>query len=225
MDFSKLATVYVGDRATGYDNARAAQEKWKREEQAVDSLLAALAPRSTLIDIPVGTGRFIELYDRHKIRAVGVDISQDMLREARKKARALNSDIDMRLGDIRSIDSPTGSFDVALCIRFLNHVEGEYLVDVLRELARVSKNYVIIGVSHYVPISELNLFTPKGLSIHVRRLRARWRKMVSGKGLVFHEPSALAAAIEEVGLTVLRKVFISKKSQGAYYFMYLLQKV
>ena len=75
------ADHYYGQTAKDYEKTRQGGT-WERENQF---LLAGLDGVKTVLDCPVGTGRFLPFYQERKIKCVGVDISQDMLAQAAKK--------------------------------------------------------------------------------------------------------------------------------------------
>jgi len=62
--------------------------KWRREQEVVASFLKELPRGAIILDVPVGTGRFIPCYRETALRWYGLDISRDMLREAKRTAVA-----------------------------------------------------------------------------------------------------------------------------------------
>jgi len=75
------ADHYYGQTAKDYD-AKRQGITWELENQF---LLAGLDGVKSVLDCPVGTGRFLPFYQERKIKCVGVDISHDMLAQASKK--------------------------------------------------------------------------------------------------------------------------------------------
>ena len=74
------------------------------EHQAVAGFLSQLDPGSCVLDIPVGTGRFIPLYNNLGLRATGVDASIDMLGEARAMADRVGAEMSLDEGDIFALN-------------------------------------------------------------------------------------------------------------------------
>jgi ubiquinone/menaquinone biosynthesis C-methylase UbiE len=136
------AAHYIGNTARTYESDRERQVKWSAERRILDEWLIAMCPVSNLLDIPVGTGRFFDIYDLNEIAVTGIDISEDMLSEARAKGY----DFDLRLGNILAIDMPDGAVDVAVCIRLLNMLEPGEMRLALAELQRVARKAVIISL-------------------------------------------------------------------------------
>ena len=139
------AGKYNGAIAKGYDAKREDSDKWKAEDRIVGELLSDLPAGTSVLDCPVGTGRFLPLYESKGFRVFGVDISDDMLREASQKAKSDSTFL--RLGDARKLDLPDQSYDVAICIRLFRWLETkEMQLKVLSELMRVAKKRVIFNV-------------------------------------------------------------------------------
>src|SRR3990170_2451843 len=98
MKLEELAKTYTGEMAETYDSKRTLSKKWQLEQDVVHRILESMPHGITLIDVPVGTGRFVELYHKLGIAASGVDISKDMIARAGEKAGALDAKIDLYQG-------------------------------------------------------------------------------------------------------------------------------
>ncbi len=69
----------------------------------------------TILDVGCGTGRYVLELARREYKVVGVDLSESLLEQGRKKARAENLDVTFIAGDARALDFKA-QFDVALSI-------------------------------------------------------------------------------------------------------------
>jgi phosphatidylethanolamine/phosphatidyl-N-methylethanolamine N-methyltransferase len=114
--YATLARVY--DR--GFDWALGPGRR-----QAVSSLSVLSGER--VLEVGVGTGLSLPYYPRD-CRVTGVDISEEMLDQARERAAELGRDVDLRLMDARSLAFPDESFD---------HVLAPYVISVVPEPDRV----------------------------------------------------------------------------------------
>lgn len=133
MKIQKLKQAYFGDVAARYDANRAGA-KWRAEQEAVREFLGRIRETLggySLVDIPVGTGRFLEFYREFDVAATGLDVSGDMLAEAGKKAAALGYPVKLELGNILDLEDKAGGFDVALCIRLSNWLDADCLAQAL----------------------------------------------------------------------------------------------
>lgn len=221
MHSADLEHRYRGQVAAGYDARRSASRKWMNEQEAVDRFLSQFAAGSTILDIPVGTGRFLALHKKHKLVATGIDVSPDMLGQAQRKATELDLSISLGHGDIRAIGAAAASFDVVVCIRFLNWIDTAAFDTVIRELTRVSRGYLILGVRTYVRPAELKMWSllqmAGWLSWRVRRaLRSQ---------LFVHEPEDVRGAFSRNRLQVRSKALVDRHAGGTEYNIYLLERV
>ncbi|MBA2540903.1 MAG: class I SAM-dependent methyltransferase [Deltaproteobacteria bacterium] len=223
MEFDKLAGKYVGDTASRYDATRDRAPKWNREQEEIGKILRTLRSGSTIVDIPVGTGRFLELYAELGLRATGLDISTSMLDESRAKAASLGISVELRPADIRAINAQDGTFDTALCVRFLNWVDLDGFRAALRELTRVARTDLVITVRHYAPLADLERDLGGAVRLAkqvVRRVRKRFAK----PGLVFHEKRQVLRSFETLGLQVVSSACLERRWDGTDYFVYHLRK-
>lgn len=222
MKFESLANRYWGRRAQTYNSARTKGKKWQDEQLAIDNLLGTLARGASILDIPVGTGRFIPLYAKHGLIATGMDISKDMLREAQGTLARSDVQMALQVADIRAIPVKDGAFDCVLCMRFLNWIDIASVESAFSELVRVSREDLLIGIRYYVPRSELQPFSrPRNFLRYVRQLISR----VSPKGgLVFHEKDSVTRMFEQAAAKVVNSVCVEARSDGTDYYIYHLKK-
>jgi ubiquinone/menaquinone biosynthesis C-methylase UbiE len=221
MASAEPADRYRGAVATGYDSYRLKQPKWHREQEIVSSLLKVLPRNATLVDVPVGTGRFFEFYKSLGLRPTGVDISDDMLDQARQKAHAVGLDVTLEPGNILQLGYPDGTFDAALCLRLFNLIPLADVAQAVSELARVSRRYVIVGARHFTPAVELATRPVSLLGQLVTKLRRRIVKSV----LTIHSRPALLSALTGSGLKVARSVRVERSRNGSELVIYLLEKI
>jgi ubiquinone/menaquinone biosynthesis C-methylase UbiE len=66
-----------------------------------------------VLEIAVGTGRNLEHYPTG-VRLTGIELSEEMLAIARKRATALGVDADLRPGDAQQLEFPDESFDTVV---------------------------------------------------------------------------------------------------------------
>src|SRR5512139_3693837 len=67
--------------------------------------LWSLVKGPRVLEVGVGTGKNIEFYPS-SLDVIGIDLTPGMLERAKKRADALNRKIDLRLGDVQSLDFP-----------------------------------------------------------------------------------------------------------------------
>lgn len=129
--------AYTGKKAFQYEAKRAHTGKWKKENAAVSKLLEQCAPES-IVDIPIGTGRFLQLYGNKIV--YGRDLSQDMLDISRERY----PDGDYAIADIRTFQLPQ-PVDVGVCMRLTGWLSPPDLEAALRALRKNCAS-LIIGI-------------------------------------------------------------------------------
>ncbi|MGH3872444.1 MAG: class I SAM-dependent methyltransferase [Pseudonocardiaceae bacterium] len=67
-----------------------------------------------VLEVAVGTGLNVEHYPID-VRLTGIDLSQDMLTIARRRADDLGRDVELRMGDAEALEMPSASFDTVVC--------------------------------------------------------------------------------------------------------------
>lgn len=224
MDKSALSQSYTGTVAEHYDQRRAGKKKWRNERAAVQHLTEALTDGSSLLDVPIGTGRFLPIYKDKRLTVIGADASVDMLQQARKTADEIGID-EIRLlhGNIFELPFGEGEFDTVLCIRFLNWLDRSDMQAAIRELNRVSRKSIILGIRHYVPWPRL--IRRRGIPmLAVRQIKVRIKRLFSRDHLVVHAQKAIQRVIDQNKLHVEDRIIIEKRNDGTEYVFYRLGK-
>lgn len=105
---------YWSDAGEEYDNyhgfdTEEEQEEWKN---FISSEVGGNKLR--ILDAGTGTGFLALLLTEQGHDVVGVDLSDGMMSRARKKAKERGLNLDIRKGDVESLDFDDGSFDVVV---------------------------------------------------------------------------------------------------------------
>ena len=133
---------YVGNVASGYNAKREQSEKWLHENAIIESMLSTLPRGTSILDVPVGTGRFFDIYRKFGFVVEGLDVSTDMLKEAEKNIRD-DDQIVLGEGSVLNLPCRDKSFDVAIMCRLSRWLQPVDCMVAFRELQRVSKGGVI----------------------------------------------------------------------------------
>jgi len=215
MRFERLSNVYTADTARRYEAERLARPEWALEQIIVQRWLSALPAGTTLMDIPVGTGRFFEFHKRFGLIPTGIDISLDMLAQARERSAALGLDAALSCGDIRHIAAADKSFDGTVCVRFLNWIDFMAAQEVLTELGRITRSMLIVSVLVWSqPTSPWQWFSQRFMSLRLRR-----------GGVHVHQEQAVTELFGRIGFKALASEPVrSAQPGGAKYLFYLLQR-
>lgn len=139
---------YFGNVATGYDERRTKNPRWEREQKVVAAYVAAIKQGSTVLDVPFGTGRYVECYLERGLKVMGADISADMIAAAAKRlSEEVFGQLDVRFADAEHLPFDDGAADVVVCTRFIKWLPSLDIVDnVIGEFARVCHGRMLIQV-------------------------------------------------------------------------------
>jgi SAM-dependent methyltransferase len=138
---------YHGDVARDYLDKRLKQKYWHVEQQVVRDLLRKLPRGCGVLDVPVGTGRFVEMCHDCDMTVTGLDISQDMLDVARQ---TLGDERYQRCrmirGSAEEMPFNDAEFDIVICFRFFGLIPLDLSRRVMGELRRVARRWVVIRI-------------------------------------------------------------------------------
>lgn len=141
------AGKYRGAIAANYDAKREDSPKWHAENRIVRDFLFDLPPKTIVLDLPTGTGRFLPLYHDLDLTVLACDINEDMLAEARKKRDAAHMlNVSFHKMDILRNGLASQSVDVALNIRLFNWLSPPDVCNALVEMQRICRRRVIFNV-------------------------------------------------------------------------------
>jgi SAM-dependent methyltransferase len=110
-------TSYEGRHAELYDLFYAAKD-YAGEARFVHECLVRHGDGASrrVVDLACGTGRHAIELERLQHQVVGIDHSESMLRAARTNAAAAGSRIELRQGDLGSLDVRDAPFDAVTCL-------------------------------------------------------------------------------------------------------------
>ena len=148
-------TRYSGQAARGYDAIRKSKPFWTRQPNQVKALLVG----QSVLDIPVGSGRFIDCYQGMDFK--GIDISPDMLELARKRGWQ-----DLEIGDITNIPVADKSFDSVVCVHLMMHLTPDDSPAAAEEMKRVARKAIIVDCH----LSSKTLVPKSGVIRYSRKL-------------------------------------------------------
>jgi SAM-dependent methyltransferase len=216
METDRLSRRYTDTVAEEYNQRRKHEAKWEAEQSIVTNVLGKFAKGTTVLDVPVGTGRFLELYKQLGFHATGCDVSADMLVQCNKTAKESDYGISLVRGSILNLGVRDTRFQLVVCIRFLNWVERRDFVNAIAELKRVASGRLVLGIRHLVPVSDL------GFSRLVGQTRMKFRRWRNKGGLVFHKMEDVLTAFTQHGLSIEEKHIVEKRGDGTDYVIYVL---
>jgi ubiquinone/menaquinone biosynthesis C-methylase UbiE len=135
----------------------------------------------SILEIGCGTGHFTRWFQSLGMKAVGLDISREMLSAARDLSR---KSMPLIQGKAELLPFNANTFDIVAMVTTLEFVGSP--VEVLSEALRVARNKIIIGM--------LNIWSPL---ILYRRIKRNFKKS-SYRGAQFYSSKKLRSLIYEL---------------------------
>ena len=165
LDLERLESVKQARAERAADYFKRIAPEWDRirslhvDEGEVEAALLRLLPAGKvrdLLDVGTGTGRILRLFGPHVERAVGIDMSRDMLAFARANLEAAGTaNCQVRHGDMHQLPVPSASFD-AVSVHLVMHY-AEAPAEAVMEAARVLRPGGRIVIVDFAPHQEEHL--------------------------------------------------------------------
>lgn len=149
---------------------------------------------SRILDVATGTGEQALAFARKGYDVVGIDLSEDMLRVAKRKKRVGNAKFE--LADATSLPFEDGSFEVT-CISFALHdMPSTIREKALKEMVRVTKpKGMVLIVDYGLPRGKIGRF----LIYHIV-------KLYEGPYYARFIKSDLVALLRKMGIEVRKEL-------------------
>ncbi len=109
-----------------------------------------LPPNSSILDIPCGYGRFTHPLKSMGFTVTAADISVAMIERTVGKSGVRGVGLDARYLPFKD-----RSFDASFSMRLFQHLDFDIFEESLKELARVSKKYVIFSFYRTNPLHTM----------------------------------------------------------------------
>jgi ubiquinone/menaquinone biosynthesis C-methylase UbiE len=142
----KAKHAYKGSIATDYEKDRIGEPLWAYEQDYVERWVASLPQQTSMLDLPVGTGRFFDFYRAQNLKVKGIDISPEMIAESKRKIVGESNWIELAEGDAEKLSLPDQSIDYVLCWRLAHLLPRATLGRVLCEFRRVARKEIVVEV-------------------------------------------------------------------------------
>jgi ubiquinone/menaquinone biosynthesis C-methylase UbiE len=140
---------YYGGTAQKYFEERSSNGDWQKEQSIISNFLSKEFEGLTVLDVPFGIGRFVDMYLRNGMQVYGLDISEDMIAASKNHLGDSFNNCKISIGSAICMPYENDFFDLIVCTRFLQHLRPDTAKIVLSELHRVAKfnSKVILNVN------------------------------------------------------------------------------
>lgn len=222
---TRLKLKYTGSAASNYNKERELEIKWHNEQEAVRNFLFDIAANcniQSVLDTPVGTGRFFPFYKQLNISVIGIDISEDMLAQSKEEAERNDLQCVLSQQDIVDINL-NQRIDIIVCTRFMNWLDFNLFEKCLGQLSKLMSEHLIIGVRVFTPIN--NFFSYKYFIIRLSRFGKRIMNILK-KSIYIHAEDKVIETFRRHSWTVADKTLVDRgKMDGSLYYIYRLKRL
>jgi ubiquinone/menaquinone biosynthesis C-methylase UbiE len=174
----------------------------QRERKLLRRIFDVVGSHDRVLDLPSGTGRLFRTIQPFGKRFVETDVSREMLKLARVNLAEWKPD----LVQASAFHMPykTGAFDCVFSARLTHHIPETAERDrFIRELGRVSKNYVVMTFFHTWSFKNV-----------LRRIRKLWNKK---RPKITMTTGELRDVAKTAGLELVRTFPLARFFSGHHY--------
>lgn len=143
------------------------------------------------LDMCCGTGRITEELLKLGLCVTGGDVSEEMIQVAEKRCERFGNQVAFEKMDLDQLALPDNTYDLVVCVKLLHHFAHPVRARILRELARVSRAYLLVSMSYSSPFYQVR--------------RAVKRLLHSGVPKNATTPHELHDEAESAGVIIIRK--------------------
>jgi len=169
---------YYGSVVDTYEAERRDAPEWAVEQETVQGFTSRVATGASILDVPVGTGRFLPYYKGAACSVTGLDLSGDMLRRSAAVATQLSFPVRFLEGSAFRLPFPDAQFDHVISFRLLTWFDEPEFERALRELSRVTR--VSLLVSFNLRSHPSYICDPLALPRYMKMLRSQHQRQRAG---------------------------------------------
>lgn len=177
--YDRIASDFVSDSSKGV---------WRHWIRITKKFTSLLPENGRILDAGCGAGFQAEWLIKHGFRVLGIDFSERLLREAKKKVPKAT----FRLMDIRQLDFPNNTFDGILCRAVLLHIPRKETPRVLHGFQKVLKPNGVL---------EVDFKSGKGEAL----VQDNEYGYDYERYFVYYSPNEMRRLMEEAGFRVIRR--------------------
>ena len=193
------AKEYYNELAKKYDSYVPMLPQYRRLVNEIVNQIKA-DQNSKILDVGVGTGFSATcIFNKHRSKMFGIDISEEMLKKCRKNIQDLKTEFILKKENATNLSFEDNYFDYVVSSFTLHHLEDNKKLLALKEIFRVLKKTGKVILGEVLVDVEGDLNNPKRLN----HILERW-SYASMNALKYVGPFAAAIEIEAM-LKVYKK--------------------
>jgi len=208
VDRKKLIREYYSRRAKDYDRQKS--RTWKSSQgfgnEVFEELLSALTGLKDrlVLEVGVGTGRNASpLLEKVQPRLIGLDLSKEMLRQAKAKMSPFKDRLDLVNADGKHLPFVSCAFDALICMSTMHYFDSQKRILLRFRKALKERGTLIYG----------------DLTVHEsdnQRFFERLERTLSKAHAGYYKPSQLKEFMEKHGFCITKtKTVAYRKSYAA----------
>src|SRR5688572_5825715 len=147
-------SIEPGHGLQGFLTRTVRRAEQKAVGRALDRSLRGRQAES-LLDIPCGTGKLASVVASRAKRVIAADVSEAKMELARPAYTAVPGFEGFRVADAEELPFRDGEFEAVVCLRLLHRVPHGLRRKMVRELARVSSDLVVLSLGIVDPAQQL----------------------------------------------------------------------
>ena len=119
----------------------------------LNNFISLLPKNARILDVGCGSGKDVQYFMDYGFQAVGIDASENMIKEAKKKV----ADGDFKIMNLLSLDFPKESFDAAWVLDTVSFIDKADMPKFLSSIYDVLKNSAVIFISARQGVGETEI--------------------------------------------------------------------
>ena len=119
----------------------------------LNNFISLLPKNARILDVGCGSGKDVQYFMDYGFQAVGIDASENMIREAKKKV----ADGDFKIMNLFSLDFPKESFDAAWVLDTVSFIDKVDMPKFLSSIYDVLKSNAVIFISARQGVGETEI--------------------------------------------------------------------
>jgi len=119
----------------------------------LNNFISLLPKNAKILDVGCGSGKDVQYFMDYGFQAVGIDASENMIKEAKKKV----ADGDFKIMNLLSLDFPKESFDAAWVLDTVSFIDKVDMPKFLSSIYDVLKSNAVIFISARQGVGETEI--------------------------------------------------------------------
>lgn len=195
---------YYGEIVDNYERERTSDPTWDAEQAVVAQYVELLDDSASLLDAPVGTGRFLSHYAQRNCQVTALDLSTDMLARSEQVASRLGLPLRSVQGSVLELPFEDNEVDHLVSFRLLTWFREDQFARSLHEMGRVTRLSMLL--SFHLRRDLTSVKNPINILRYLKMHRSQQMKMhARDPHIRLHKRSSALELVNQAGLKLTRE--------------------